>query len=65
MSRWQATTQLRQKLRVVAVLSVVGLAELVVGLVTGLAAAIAVGGSVVVGGLIFCVLAVTLPRRRR
>lgn len=62
---WQATTRLQRALLVVAVLFIFGLAELVFGLITGLTAPVAVGGGVMVGALIFYVLAVALIRRRR
>jgi hypothetical protein len=62
---WQATTRLQRALLVIAVLFIFGLAELVLGLITGLTALVAVGGGVMTGGLIFCVLAGVLLRRRR
>ena len=63
MHRWQATSRLGQGLRIVAVLSVFGLAELVAGLITGVAALVAVGSGAAVGGLVICVLAVVFRRR--
>lgn len=62
---WQATTRLQRALLVAAVFFISGLAELALGLITGLTALVAVGGGVMMGGLIFCVLAVFLLRRRR